>query len=132
MCLPRGRACTSSITTPRHDAADLMKEERPAEPQAAGPRDGSALESAARVEAMRAIVAAHLRGDRRARADVERLAVELAAVARREGHAPERLLIVIRKLWRDLGLPQADRLQAASLYELLVRRAIEEYYGDQS
>ena len=107
-----------------------MKEERPAEPQAAGPRDGS--ESAARVEAMRAIVAAHLRGDRRARADVERLAVELAAVARREGDAPERLLIAIRKLWRDLGLPQADRLQAASLYELLVRRAIEEYYGDQS
>ena len=108
-----------------------MKEERPAEPHAPTPRESS-LEAAAQVEALRAIVAAHLRGDRRARADVERLAAELAAAARHEGDAPERLLIVIRKLWRELGLAQADRLQAASLYEHLVRRAIEAYYADQS
>ena len=109
-----------------------MKEERPAESHAATPRDGSTLEAAARLEAMRAIVAAHLRGDRRARVEVERLAAELAAAARREGAAPERLLIAIRKLWGELGLAQADRLQAASLYEHLVRRAIEDYYADRS
>lgn len=109
-----------------------MTEKRPAEPHAVPQRDGSTLEAAARVEAMRAIVAAHLRGDRRARTDVERLAAELAAAARRDGDAPERLLIAIRKLWRELGLAQADRLQAASLYEHLVRRAIEAYYGDHT
>jgi hypothetical protein len=37
---------------------------------------------------------------------------------------------VIRGLWRDLGLSQSDRLQVASLYERLVRQAIEEYYDD--
>ena len=46
------------------------------------------------------------------------------------GHAPERLLIAIRELWRDFGLSQHDRLQLASLYDRLVRRTIDRYYDD--
>lgn len=108
-----------------------MKEEHPADRRAAAPHDGSTLSSASAVEAMRAIVNRHLRGDRGAIDDVERLAVELARAARREAEPPERLLITIRTLWRELGLAQADRLQATSLYEQLVRQAIEHYYGEE-
>ena len=107
-----------------------MKEESHADGQASSSRERGSLESAARVEALRAVVNRHLRGDRRASDDIERLAMELASAARAAGDAPERLLITIRQLWRELGLAQADRLQAATLYEQLVRQAIEHYYGE--
>jgi hypothetical protein len=80
-------------------------------------------------DALRALVTRYLRGERRLNADIEQLAADLARRARAQGETPERLLIGIRSLWRDLGLSQSDRLQAASLYEQLVRQVIEKYYG---
>lgn len=80
-------------------------------------------------EALRALVTRYLRGERRVNAGIEQLADDLARRARARHETPERLLIAIRALWRDLGLSQADRLQAAALYEQLVRQVIEKYYG---
>jgi hypothetical protein len=82
------------------------------------------------VHVLRGIVSRYLAGERQLSSAVERLAAELARSARRSGETPERLLIAIRGLWRDLGLSQGDRLQAATLYEQIVRYAIESYYRD--
>jgi hypothetical protein len=106
-------------------------EDHPAERQSSTPRDGDSggWVPAGSVESLRALVGRHLAGEQ-VGADVRRLAADLARAARRSGESAERLLIVIRGLWRDLGLSQSDRLQVASLYERLVRQAIEEYYDD--
>ena len=59
-----------------------------------------------------------------------RLAASIADAARASGATPERLLIGLRALWRELGLSQGDRLQVSSVYDELVRRSIERYYAD--
>jgi len=84
----------------------------------------------ATVSRLREVVARYLTGGRDVDNDVEHLASSLAAAAHAGGHAPERLLIAIRELWRDFGLSQHDRLQLASLYDRLVRRTIDRYYDD--
>ena len=105
-------------------------EDHPADLNPSAPRDAAAWVPRDGVDSLRALVARYLDGDRRMSADAERLATDFARAARRNGESPERLLIVVRGLWRDLGLSQSDRLQVASLYEQIVRHAIEQYYGD--
>ena len=104
--------------------------EHPADDRAEVQRDGASWIPAGGSEALRAVVRRYLSGDRRVGADVERLATELARAARRATETPERLLIGIRSLWRELGLSQGDRLQLAAIYEQLVRQAIERYYDE--
>src|SRR5438094_9551673 len=79
---------------------------------------------------LREIVGRYLDGRRDVDKDVEQLASSLAAAAHAGGHAPERLLIAIRELWRGFALSQHDRLQLAALYGRLVRRTIDRYYED--
>jgi len=40
------------------------------------------------------------------------------------------MVISLRALWRHYTLTQLDRLQLTSLYDRLVRRAIDRYYED--
>lgn len=105
-------------------------EDHPADLNPAAPRDGTGWIPREGIDSLRDLVTRYLNGDRRLSADVERLATDFARAARRNGESPERLLIVVRQIWRDLGLSQSDRLQVASLYEQIVRHAIEQYYGD--
>ena len=86
--------------------------------------------SSVRVQRLRTVVERYLDGDEAVDSDVERLATSIAAAARAEGLAPERLLIGVRALWRELGLSHGDRLQVASVYDTLVRSCIERYYGE--
>jgi hypothetical protein len=79
---------------------------------------------------LREVVSKHLDGSRALDKEVESVAASLAAAAHAAGHAPERLLIAIRELWRDFTLSQHDRLQLASLYDRLVRRTIDRYYEE--
>ena len=104
-------------------------EDHPADRHAAGSERASWLPPDG-VDGLRALVRRYLDGERQLNPAVERLAAELARGARRNGETPERLLIAIRGLWRDLALSQADRLQAATLYERIVRHAIESYYRE--
>src|SRR5919197_6519877 len=73
---------------------------------------------------LREVVARYLNGRRDVDKDVEQLASSLAAAAHDGGHAPERLVIAIRELWREFALSQNDSLQLVSLYDRLVRRTI--------
>ena len=86
--------------------------------------------TSAPVQRLRTIVQRCLDGNEDVDADVERLAASIADAARADGLAPERLLIGVRALWRELGLSQVDRLQASSVYDTLVRSCIERYYGE--
>lgn len=79
---------------------------------------------------LRAVIRAHLDGRRDGDAEVERVATSLATAAHDAGYTPERMLISLRALWRDFTFTQLDRLQLASLYDRLVRRAIDRYYED--
>jgi hypothetical protein len=95
--------------------------------------EGAADEiSPVRVHSLRTIVQRSLDGDEDVSGDIERLALSIADAARADGHAPERLLIGVRALWRELGLSQGDRLQVATVYDELVRTCIERYYDDGS
>jgi hypothetical protein len=83
------------------------------------------------VNSLRDVVSRYLDGERNnVGKDVEALAAALATAAHGAGHTPERLIIAVRELWRDLGLVQLDRLQLAALYDRLVRRTIDCYYQD--
>lgn len=98
------------------------------ERQDASARDAGWL-PAASVDALRKCIARYLEGQRDATDEIQPLASSFAQCAREQGQAPERLLIAIRALWGQLGLSQGDRLQVASLYDQLVRQAIESYYA---
>jgi hypothetical protein len=76
------------------------------------------------------VIDGHLDGRRDQDAEVEQLATGLATAAHDAELSPERMLIALRGLWRDFMLSQHDRLQLASLYDRLVRRAIDKYYED--
>jgi hypothetical protein len=82
------------------------------------------------VPRLRTIVQRCLDGNEDVDGDVERLAASIAGAARADGLAPERLLISVRALWRELGLSQGDRLQVSSVYDTLVRNCIEHYYAE--
>jgi hypothetical protein len=106
-----------------------------ARPEARG--DGSVLADAradevspARVQLLRSIVQRCLDGDEEVDHEVEGLAVSIADAARASGQTPERLLIGVRALWRELALSQGDRLQVSGVYDALVRSCIERYYGE--
>jgi hypothetical protein len=79
---------------------------------------------------LRRVIAGYLDGRRDVDGDVARLASALAKAAHDASYTPERMLISLRALWRDYTLTQLDRLQLASLYDRLVRRAIDRYYED--
>jgi len=82
------------------------------------------------VAQLRKVVKRYLEGERNVGPDVEFLAAAIAEAAHAGGHAPERMLIAVRELWREFALPQHDRLQLASLYDRLVRRTIDLYYHE--
>jgi hypothetical protein len=77
---------------------------------------------------LRAIVTRYLDGERGLATDVDQLATAMADAAHARGHAPERMLIALRELWRQFTLSQHDRLQLAALYDQIVRRIIDIYY----
>lgn len=78
--------------------------------------------------ALRALVQRYLAGDRQLSDEVRNLSTSFCTCARAQGQSAEGLLIAMRVLWRDLGLTHGDRLQAATLYDQLVRRSIERFY----
>jgi len=80
------------------------------------------------VAKLRDVVRRYLEGERNVGSEVELVATAVANAANAAGHTPERMLIAVRELWRDLALPQHDRLQLAGLYDRLVRRTIDHYY----
>ena len=86
--------------------------------------------SGVRVQRLRTIVQRCLDGNEVVDDEVERLAASIAEAARADGLAPERLLISVRAIWRELGLSQSERLQVSSVYDTLVRSCIERYYGE--
>ena len=104
-------------------------DERPLEPNQAAQRDHAWIPAAALSE-LRAVITGHLDGRRDGDRDVERVAAALAKAAHDAGYAPERMLISLRAIWREFTFSQLDRLQLASLYDRLVRRAIDRYYED--
>lgn len=104
-------------------------DERRLEQNQAAARDNGWI-AAGTVERIRRLVAGYLDGRREVDAEVEALAAELAAATREAQFTPERMLIGMRALWRDFTVSQHDRLQLASLYDRLVRRAIDRYYED--
>ena len=104
-------------------------DEPSAERKASTSREGGWV-PASSVELLRNTVVRYLAGEREMSREVARLATSLAATAREQGQTPERLLIAIRALWGEIGLSQGDRLQAASLYDHLVRQTIESYYAE--
>ena len=104
-------------------------DERPLEPNQAAQRDYAWIPAAALSE-LRVVITRYLDGRRDLERDVERVAAALATAAHDAGYAPERMLISLRALWREFTFSQLDRLQLASLYDRLVRRAIDKYYED--
>jgi len=104
-------------------------DERPVEQSHAAQRDHAWIPAAILSE-LRAVITAYLGGRRDIEAEVERVARGLATAAHDAGHAPERMVISLRALWRDFTSSQLDRLQLVSLYDRLVRRAIDRYYQD--
>ena len=77
---------------------------------------------------LHALTRRYLDGDRAISRDVEEIARALATATHDAELPPERLVIALRSLWRDFGFSQSDRLQLASLYDRLVRVAIDSYY----
>jgi hypothetical protein len=104
-------------------------DERPLEENQTSQRDHPWIPGAT-LAALHAVITGYLDGRRDGHDDVERLATALATAAHDAGYTPERMLISLRALWRDYTLTQLDRLQLASLYDRLVRRAIDRYYED--
>lgn len=104
-------------------------DERPVEHDQAAQRDHAWIPAAALSE-LRVVVTGYLDGRRDLDGAVERVAAALAMAAHDAGLTPERMLISLRALWRDFTFAQLDRLQLASLYDRLVRRAIDRYYED--
>lgn len=104
-------------------------DERPLEQNQAAQREHAWIPAAALSE-LRVVVTGYLAGRRDIEAEVERVASALATAAHTAGYTPERMLISLRALWRDYCFTQLDRLQLASLYDRLVRRAIGRYYED--
>ena len=104
-------------------------DERPLEQNQAAQRDHAWIPAAALAE-LRVVITGYLDGRRDIDREVERVAAALATAAHDGGHTPERMLISLRALWRDFTFSQLDRLQLASLYDRLVRRAIDRYYED--
>ena len=98
-----------------------------------GADDAAGAISQGRVDTLRGLVQRCLDGDENLLDDVSQLAASIADSARAKGHKPERLLIGVRGLWRELRLSQADRLQVTSaVYDALVRHCIERYYGEDA
>lgn len=104
-------------------------DERPLEQNQAAEREHAWIPAAALSE-LRVLVTEYVAGRRDVDAEVERVASALATAARAAGYTPERMLISLRALWREYCFSQLDRLQLASLYDHLVRRAIGRYYED--
>lgn len=104
-------------------------DERPVEQNEAAQRDHAWIPAAALSE-LRLVITGYLDGRRDVDGEVERVAAALATAAHDGGYTPERMLISLRALWRDFTFTQLDRLQLASLYDRLVRRAIDRYYED--
>lgn len=104
-------------------------DKRPVEQNHAAQRDHAWI-PAVTVSELRAVIRAHLDGRRDGDGAIERVATSLATAAHDAGYTPERMLISLRALWRDFTFTQLDRLQLASLYDRLVRRAIDRYYED--
>lgn len=103
--------------------------EHPSEQSQAAQREHAWIPADIRPK-LRVLVAGYLDGRRDVEAEIEQLASSLATAAHDAGYAPERMLIALRALWRDFTVTQLDRLQLASLYDRLVRRAIDRYYED--
>ena len=101
--------------------------EHPTRNQAAPPRDEGWL-PATTITRLQALTRRYLDGDRAIAQDVEEIARAFATATYDAELPPERLLIALRSLWRDFGFSQSDRLQLASLYDRLVRVAIDSYY----
>jgi hypothetical protein len=91
------------------------------------PREQGWIPSPA-VAKLRDVVIRYLDGERNVGSEVELVATAVANAAHAGGHAPERMLIAVRELWRDFAFSQHDRLQLAGLYDRLVRRTIDHYY----
>lgn len=104
-------------------------DERPVEQNAAAHSEHAWIPAVILSE-LRHAIAQYLDGRRDADDEVERVAAALAKAAHDAGYTPERMLISLRALWRDFAFTQLDRLQLASLYDWLVRRAIDRYYED--
>lgn len=104
-------------------------DKRPVEQDQAAQRDHAWI-PAATLSELRVVITGYLDGRRDADGGVERVASALATAAHDAGYTPERMLISLRALWRDFTFTQLDRLQLASLYDRLVRRAIDRYYED--
>ena len=104
-------------------------DERPLEETQTAQRDHPWIPGATLAE-LRVVITGYLDGRRDVDREVERLAVALATAAHDAGYAPERMVISLRALWRHYTLTQLDRLQLTSLYDRLVRRAIDRYYED--
>lgn len=104
-------------------------DQRPVEQSQAAQRDHAWIPAAVLSE-LRAVITRYLDGGRDVAGGVERVSAALATAAHDAGYTPERMLISLRALWRDFTFTQLDRLQLASLYDRLVRRAIDRYYED--
>ena len=104
-------------------------DKRPVEQDQAAQRDHAWI-PAATLSELRVVITGYLDGRHDADGGVERVAAALATAAHDAGYTPERMLISLRALWRDFTFTQLDRLQLASLYDRLVRRAIDRYYED--
>lgn len=101
--------------------------EHPTRNQAPQPRDGGWLPTLA-VARLRTLTRRQLDGARSVDGEVEEIAQLFATAAHDAQLPPERLVIAMRALWRDFGFTQSDRLQLASLYDRLIRNAINSYY----
>jgi hypothetical protein len=102
--------------------------EHPTRNEAALPRDGSWLPAPA-VATLRELTKRYLDGHRLIDEEVDGIASTFASATHDAELPPERLLIALRALWRDFGFSQSDRLQLASLYDRLIRTAIDRYYA---
>jgi hypothetical protein len=101
--------------------------EHPTRHETAVPRDGGWLPAPA-VARLKRLTQRYLDGERAMDGDVQEIARSFSTAAHDAGLPPERLLIAVRSLWRDFGFGQADRLQLATLYDRLIRTAIDSYY----
>jgi hypothetical protein len=104
-------------------------DERPLEQNQSAQREHAWIPAAVLSE-LRVVITGYLDGRRDVGAEIERVASGLATAAHDAGYTPERMLISLRALWREFTFSQLDRLQLASLYDRLVRRAIDRYYED--
>lgn len=102
-------------------------DEHPTRNQAALPREDGWLPAPA-VAQLRELTKRYLAGERALEADVENVARAFALATLNAALPPERLLIALRAVWREFAFGQSDRLQLASLYDRLVRSAIDRYY----